>query len=72
MFGSVMSYLVLHSLAVSLVPILLLWAHLLGLLLTLGLILHLHCGGLGLLLLLVIDIVAHLIVNKLFSLNINH
>jgi len=66
--GHIVANLVLYSLAVSLVSILFLWAHLLSLLLTLGLILHLHCGGLGLLLLLVIDIVAHLIVHQLFTL----
>merc|ERR1719495_2347042 len=60
---NIVANLVLYCLAVSLVSILLLWAHLLGLLLTLGLILHLHRGGLRLLLLLVVDIVAHLIVH---------
>merc|ERR1712168_1540596 len=42
----IVTNLVLYSFAVSLVSMLLLWAHLLGLLLTLGLILNLHCGGL--------------------------
>merc|ERR1711892_514879 len=63
--------LVLDSLAISLVSIpsiLLLRTHLLSFFLTLSLVLHLHGGGLSLLGLLVVDVVAHLIVHQLLRL----
>jgi len=63
--------LVLDSLAISLVSIpsiLLLRTHLLSFFLTLSLVLHLHSGGLSLLGLLVVDVVANLIVHQLLSL----
>merc|ERR1711892_1425855 len=62
--------LVLDSLAISLVSIpsiLLLRTHLLSFFLTLSLVLHLNGGGLSLLGLLVVDVVAHLIVHQLLS-----
>ena len=53
---------------VSIPSILLLRTHLLGLLLTFCLILYLHAGGLSVLGLFVVDIVADFIVNQLLSL----
>jgi len=67
----IVANLILDTLAIPLMSIpsiLLLRAHLLSLLFTLCLVLHLHSGGLSLLLLLVVHVVAHLIVHQLLCL----
>ena len=64
--GNIVTHLHLLILAVAVVTIpTLRWTGVLGLLLTLGLVVHLDCGGLCVLALLVVDVVADLIVHHL-------